>query len=287
MSAMLEVAYLNGRYLPLGEARVSPLDRGFLFGEGIYEVIPVFAGRPLRATAHLQRLARSCAQIELPNPLADAAGAVLIDEMIQRNGGGDMAVYVQITRGADSAPRNHVFPEHCTPTVFAMCQTLDPRAPEIARDGVSAIVREDNRWTRCDIKATSLLANTILRTEAKRHGAVETILVRDGIVTEGAASSVIAVVGDSVITPRRSPHILPGTTQELVFELLRAAGREALEQDFDDATLRAADEVWLASSTREILPVTRLDEQAIGDGRPGPLWRQLDADYQACKMAAH
>ena len=285
MGALLPVAYLNGRYLPLDEARISPLDRGFLFGEGIYEVIPVYAGQPMKVDAHFERLARSCREIEMDNPLAGSAGPKLVARLAAENGGGDMSIYLQITRGADSAPRNHVYPEASVPTVFAMCASSDPRDDALAATGVAAITRRDTRWERCDIKTTSLIANTMLREEAKRAGAVECILLRAGLVTEGAASTVLVVRDGRVSTPRPDPQILPGTTLGLVRRLLATDGIDVVEEDVSEDALRAADEVWLCSSVRETLPVCTLDGEPVGDGRPGILWRRLDELYQAHKQA--
>lgn len=276
MSRQLPQAYFNGKMLPLADVHLSPLDRGFLFGEGIYEVIAVFGGQPFHLDAHLTRLARSCAMLELPVPdnIAD-----ILCTLIDANGGGDQSVYLQLTRGVSDSVRNHVYPVHSTPTVFAMCQTLDPRDPAIARNGVRAITLPDQRWSRCEIKSTSLLANTMARQAAHQAGAVEAILIRDEQLTEGAASTIFVVRDGVVCQPPPDPQILPGTTAQFVATLLARDGRTMQHTPVTLTQLREADEIWAASSTRGVLPITILDDRPIGAGVPGPLWLALDAHY--------
>ena len=277
------MAHFNGTLMPLADVRLSPLDRGFLFGEGVYEVVPVYAGRPMSLDLHLARLKRSLAMIDLPCPLGDEALHAMIHELIGANGSGDMSVYLQFTRGVSDEVRAHVYPGRSTPTSFAMCQSLEPRDPAVARDGVAAITLPDERWERCEIKATSLLANTMAREQARSANAVEAILLRNDVVTEGAASSVFVVRSGSVTQPSPAPAILPGTTAKLVSAIMSEAGIEWRHDSIHRDTLAGADEVWLASSTREVLPVTTLDNAPIGTGRPGPLWQRVDALYQDAK----
>lgn len=285
MTTQLPTAYLNGHLLPLSEARISPLDRGFLFGEGVYEVIPAYGGRPLNYAAHRTRLLRSLDLIDLPCPVPIDVLDLALHQLIEANGSGDLSIYLQITRGVSDGVRNHVFPENSTPTVFAMCQSLEPRDEAIARDGVRAITLTDERWSRCDIKSTSLLANTLARQRASESGATEAILIRDGLLTEGAASTAFVVIGDTVMQPPPSTGILPGTTGPFVVELLKEAGIVTTSSPVTVDQLVAADEIWLASATREVLPVTTLDDKPVGAGLPGPLWQRLDTLYQRAKRA--
>lgn len=285
MTRQLPTAYLNGRMLPLDQAHISPLDRGFLFGEGVYEVIAAYAGVPFHLAAHLERLRRSCELLGFAVPDTDALGGALA-ELVRANGGGDQAIYLQITRGAGDAPRHHLVPAASSPTVFAMCQTLPPRDAAIARDGVAAITAADERWARCEIKSTSLLANVLARQAAHERGAVEAILIRDGEVTEGSTSSVFAVHGGGVTLPPPHAAILPGTTAELVLALLARAGVSVRRAPIALDALRGADEIWLSSTTRGVLPVCRLDGEPVGAGAPGPLWRRLDALYVEAVEAA-
>lgn len=284
MSVDEPTVYLNGDFRPLHAAAVSPLDRGFLFGDGVYEVIPVYRGAPFRLDAHLHRLARSLAAVRIPDPHPQAAWERLVHELVRRNGGGDLAVYLQVTRGAD-AHRDHFFPAaDIPPTVFLMASALRPAAPDLLAVGISALTRADCRWSRCDIKAITLLPNVLLRQEARDAGCSEVILLSpDDEVREGAASNVFALVDGVVITPPEGPHILSGVTRELALERMRAEHLAVEERPLPGGELRAAAEVWITSSTRELLPVTRLDGQPVGNGRPGPLWQRVDGLIQTYK----
>lgn len=279
---MGDTVYLNGRFLPVDEARISVLDRGFVFGDGVYEVIPVYGGRLFRLEAHLERLDHSLAGIRFANPLPRDAWQALLEQLVERNGGGDQSLYLQVTRGP--APREHAFPARVTPTVFAMSDPLGP-IPERLRQGAAAITVEDIRWRLCHIKAITLLPNVLLRQQAIDRGAVEAIMLRDGEVTEGAASNVFMVRDGAVVTPPKSNLLLPGITRDLVVELCAANGIPIAETGVPEARLRNADEVWLTSSTKEVLPVVRLDEAPVGDGVPGPVWQRVIALYQAYKDA--
>lgn len=280
--ASLDVAYLNGRFGPLGEMAIPVLDRGFLFGDAIYEVMPVYQGKAFRSEPHYRRLERSLQEIRLQPPLDLAQWRALVQELVARNGGGSMAVYMQITRGAP-AVRNHAIPETATPTVFAMVSALRPRDAQTLERGLHIISREDTRWSRCDIKSTSLLANVLLYSEAAREQAQECVLHRGGLITEGSTSSVFAVLDGEVCVPPYHPGILPGTTRDLVEELCGENGTPARQRPIRLQELSAADEIWISSATRELMPVTRLDGEPVADGRAGTLWRQIDARFQARK----
>ncbi|BAU46756.1 cytochrome C550 [Sulfurifustis variabilis] len=275
--------YLNGEFLPPGRASVSVFDRGFVFGDGVYEVIPVFGGRLFRLAHHLARLERSLAAIRLENPLTAGEWETVFSRLVRENGDGDQSVYLQVTRGV--APRDHAFPAGVKPTVFAYAQPLKyPPAAAVA-EGVAAVTAADIRWLRCDIKAIALLANALLRQQAIDRGAAEAILIRDGLVTEGAASNIFVVNRGTLVTPPNGPFILPGVTRDLVLELAHANGVPAREEPLPESALYTAEEIWMTSSTREILSITRLNDRPVGTGRPGPLHAKLFALYKAYKQA--
>lgn len=278
----MNIVYLNGEFLPLEQARVPVTDRGFIFGDGVYEVIPAYGGRLFRLEQHLQRLARSMREIRLADPLSGDDWQRCLQEVVRRNGGGDQSVYVQITRGA--APRDHAFPKEARPTVYVTSTPLKPLAADVAEAGVAAVTLQDIRWQRCDIKAITLLANILLRQQAIDQGAVEAIVVRDGQVYEGAASNLFIVKDGVLITPPKGPLLLPGITRDLILELAAANGIVHREAAITPPELAAAEEVWLTSSTREILPVTMLDQRPVGNGRPGALWRKMMDLYQDYKQ---
>jgi D-alanine transaminase len=272
--------YLNGQYLPAETAAVSVMDRGFIFGDGVYEVIPVFSGSAFRWDEHLRRLKQSMSAVRIDNPYPDDEWEELTTRLIDLNGGGDQALYLQVTRGA--AARDHVPHGEMTATVFAYSSLIDE---DYVPSPVSAITAEDVRWKRCSIKSISLLPNVLLRQEAKDHGAYEAILLRDGLVTEGAASNVFLVLDGVVVTPPLGPFLLAGVTRELVLELLRNHGASIQERPVAEKELPEAEEIWLTSSTREILPVTRLDGTDVGSGRPGPAWERAYDYYRTFKRA--
>lgn len=276
---MTEV-YLNGEFVPSEEAKVPVMDRGFLFGDGVYEVIPVYDGRPRRLAAHLDRLGRSLAAIRLVNPHPDAEWYRILAVLL--GSGGDRSVYVQVTRGP-ATERDHCFPADVHPTVLAMVRPMKARRPDLADTGVAAITRADQRWHRCDIKATSLLAAVLARQEAADVGAEEAILLRDGRAVEGSSSDLFLVKGGEISTPPLGPNLLAGITRGLVVELAAEAGIRCHERDIAAAELDGADELWLSSSVREVVPVTRLDGVPVGSGLPGPLWRRMDGLYQDYK----
>ncbi|MBT8137238.1 MAG: aminotransferase class IV [Gammaproteobacteria bacterium] len=279
----LPVIYFNGGYCGLQDAKVSVLDRGFLYGDGIYEIIPVFDHKPLEPQRHVTRLQNGLAAIRIDDPLDTAGWHELITGIVAKNDVADVSVYIQITRGAPDY-RDHAFPANTAPTVLAMCSPLPQLDPGMISNGVKAVTRPDSRWARCDIKSVSLLANVLLRQEAVDAGAAETILYRDDFITEGSASSVFAVFGDAIVTPEDGAEILPGTTRDLILELASNAGLKARFGTVTRQQLRDADEVWLCSSLRELLPVTTLDDRAVGDGRPGTVFAQTYKLYQYHKQ---
>ncbi len=286
--AMNAIAYVNGEFLPLAEARVPVLDRGFLFADSVYEVIPVYGAKPFTLAEHLQRLERSLAEVRITNPHTREQWSALVERLIQENRSDgdarDQMVYLQVTRGASSG-RSHAFPENVKPTVVGLCSAMPNHGATALRDGVSAVTRPDIRWGRCDIKSTALLPNILASQAAREQGCNETILHRDGRITEGASSNVFAVIGGSVVTTPKGPEILTGITRA-VLDLLRAAGINTRERTMTLEELRGAQEIWITSATREVLPVTRLDGRPVGDGKPGALWRKAHALFQDFKRRA-
>ena len=274
----LPICYLNGEYLALDAARVSPLDRAFLFADSVYEVLPVYAGRPFRLREHADRLARSLAGIRMQPPLSHAGWAAVCQELVARNGGGDQYLYIQVTRGAE-AGRNHVPRTGTTPTLFAFASALEPLSAQVLERGVAAITAGDTRWARRDIKSTALLANVLLKQLSADAQAYETIMLEDGELTEGSSTTVHVIERGAVRTPPNGRRILPGTTREVVTELAQRLGIAVETGRVSEARLRAADEIWLAFSTRGVLPVTTLDGRAVGGGVPGPLFRRMHAAF--------
>jgi D-alanine transaminase len=274
----LPICHLNGEYLPLSEARVSPLDRAFLFGDGVYEVVPVFGGRPFRLPQHLDRLARSLEGIRMAPPLSHPKWGDLCRELVERNGGGDQYLYIQVTRGAEFG-RNHAWPDGLIPTIFAYATALQTPSPQMLERGVSAVTAADTRWARRDIKSTALLANVLLKKLAVDAGAFETILIERGELTDGSSTTVHVIAGGAIRTPPNGARILPGTTRDVVHELAIRLGIDSLSVPVSESELRAAEEIWLAFSTRGILPVTTLDGKPVGADRPGPLFRRMHAAF--------
>lgn len=273
------IAFLDGEFMPLGEARISPLDRGFVFADGVYEVIPAYGGRLLRLDAHLQRLENSLAGIRLANPLGRAAWREVLEGLVARNGGGDRSVYLQVTRGP-AFPRDHAFPDHPQPTIFAMTTPLRGLDPALRAGGVRVISHADIRWDRCDLKTVALLPAVLMKQLAKEAGAFETLLVRHGFVMEGAASNVFAVRDGTLVTPPKGPFLLPGITRDLVLELAVEHAFPWREAELPLDSLAHVDELWLTSSTREIVPISALDGRPVADGRPGPVYARFYAWYQ-------
>lgn len=276
------IVYLNGEYLPIDQARVSVLDRGFLFGDGVYEVIPAYGGHLLRLPQHLQRLQNSLDAIRLVNPLSTRDWIDIMQTLLKKNDGQDQSVYLQVTRGV-AAQRNHSFPDAVKPTVFIMANALQAPAKDELSKGVSAITVDDIRWRACHIKATALLANTLLRQQATDEGAAEAILIRDGYVTEGAASNVFMVKDNILMTPPVGPALLTGVTRDLVLEQAELNGIRTLEAAISEDQLSQADEIWLTSSTKEILPVISLNGSLVGNGQFGPIWNKMIDIFQRYK----
>lgn len=274
MAEPLPVCHLNGRVLPLREARISPLDRSFLFGDGVYEVIAVRRGQARRLASHLARLTRSLGELRIRNPRSEHEWRQLIEQLIQANGSGDLYVYLQVSRGAEYG-RNHAPPPDVEPTVFAFCAPLPMPGAETLERGIACITATDTRWARCDIKSVALLANVLLRQQAVEAGAGETILLRDGWLTDASSSTVYVVIDQEVRAPPNSTRLLPGTTRSLLEELADAHGIARRSVPVSEAQLRAADEIWLTAATRGVVAVTTLDGKPVGSGRPGPLWRRM------------
>jgi D-alanine transaminase len=282
MAEPLPLCYLNGAYLPLADARISPLDRGFLYADGVYEVMPVYGGRPFRFSAHAGRLARSLAALRMEDPHTLGEWRAILGALIERNGGGEQYVYWQVTRGAQHG-RTHAPLPDIPRTVFAFCAPLPPMTAQILEQGLACVTAADTRWARCDVKSVALLANVLLRQESVDAGAAETILLRDGELTEASAAAVHAVIGGEVLSPPNSQRILPGTTRSVVEELAQRAALPWRAAPVTEAQLRAAEEIWLSAATREVQPVTRLDGRPVGQGRPGPHWRRVYEELQGYK----
>lgn len=282
----MNTVYLNGEFLPRTEAKISVMDRAFLFADGIYEVIPIYQGKLFRLSEHLKRLAYSLSEIRLASPHTDAEWEVLLNELIQRNGGGNISLYLQITRGC--APvRDHAFPKTAvSPTVFMMVSPMAaPYSSDLHREqGIKAVCLADIRWHRCDIKSVSLLPNALLRQQALDQGVDEAILIRDGQVTEGAASNIFIASNNRLYTPPLSHFILGGITRDLVMELAHKNQLQCAEKNITQEELMAADEVWMTSSTKEIAPITHVDGNAIGTGKVGSVWRTVAGWYNEYKQ---
>jgi D-alanine transaminase len=274
MSGPLPVCYLNGAYLPLAEAKVSPFDRAFLFGDAVYEVVPIYGSRLFRLRQHLDRLNRSLAGIRMPPAMSHGDWAHVCQELISRNAADQGHLYMQVSRGAEFG-RNHAWPEGLKPTLFAYCTELDPLPDALLENGVAAVTATETRWARRDIKATALLANILLKKLAADAGAFETIMLENGQLTEGSSTTVHVVKNGVIHTPPNSHHILPGTTRDVVTELADLLSVRNLSTAVSESALRGADEIWLAFSTRGVLPVTKLDGAPVGSGVPGPLFKRI------------
>jgi len=279
MAEILPNVWLDGEIVPAGQARISPLDRGFLFGDAVYEAMPVCGGRVVGESEHLARLDRSLGAIGIRNPADEAGWRRLFARLVEANGGGDMFLYLQVSRGAD-AGRDHRFPAATEPTVLAMAMHWRPPREADYPSGVNAALAPDQRWARCDIKSTSLLANVLARQDAAERGAAEAILHRDGWVTEGAASTIAIVTGGTLLAPPPDPSLLPSVTLQLAWAVAEAEGIPRARRRFTVEELLEADEVIMLASSRELVPVGRVDDTTIGTGAPGPLWRRLFRGYQ-------
>ena len=275
--------YFNGSFMPIEQAKVPVLDRGFIFGDGVYEVIPVYSRRAFRLREHLARLQHSLDGIQLPNPHTVDEWVAILTELIARNAPQDQYLYLHITRGV--APRDHAFPiPPVAPTVFAMSNPLVHPPAALLQSGVACITAQDNRWLRCDIKAIALLPNVLLRQSAVAAGCAEAILIRDdSFLTEGAASNIFVVRDGVLLAPPKDHLMLPGITYDVLLELAAANGIPHQVRRILKKELFGADELLLTSSTREVLAVTTLDGKAIGDGRPGAMFARIYELYQTFK----
>jgi D-alanine transaminase len=272
--------YLNGQYLPLSEAKISVMDRGFLFGDGVYEVIPAYAGKLFRLGDHLDRLDNSLKSIRLINPHTRDEWRTILMPLLQA--GVDQSVYLQITRGA-APKRDHAFPNNVAPTVFAMASTINPHTDE--NHGLKAISLEDSRWKLCDTKAITLLANVLLRQQAVEASCAEAILFKDGYLTEGAASNTFVVINGTLVTPPKSPAILPGITRDVILEIAVKHGVPCAERAITKVEVNLASEIWITSSTREIIPIVEFDGNIVGEGKPGPVWKKMFTLFQDYKQS--
>ena len=267
--------------MPIEEATIPVLDRGFIFGDGVYEVIPVYSRRPFRLQDHLARLQHSLDGIRLHSPHSEVEWENLFKQLIAHHLYEDQYIYLHITRGV--AKRDHAFPLGVQPTVFMMSSPLNTPPQELRESGVAAVSAIDNRWLRCDIKAISLLPNVLLRQLAVDGGAVETLLLREGFLSEGAASNIFVVYQGMLLAPPKNHLMLPGITYDVVLELAAAHGIAHQVRDISEYEVRKAEEIWLTSSTKEVLPITTLDAKAVGNGKPGRLFHQMFALYQEYK----
>ena len=276
------MVFLNGRFLPIEEAKVPVLDRGFIFGDGVYELVPVYSRVAFRLDEHLARLERSLAETRIRNPYTRSQWRDLIYRLVDAQPYDDQGVYFQVTRGV--AKRDHAFPKDAEPTVFAMSNPLVTPAKEAVQKGAPAVSAPDNRWLRCDIKSISLIGNCLLRQLSAEADAAETILFRDARLTEASASNVFVVKRGVILSPAKSELILPGITYDVVVELARANGLPLELRDVTEAEVRRADEIWVTSSSKEVLPIVSLDAVPVGDGRPGPLFGRMYQLYQEFKQ---
>ena len=280
----ISTCFLNNDFVPLKDAKVSVLDRGFIFADGIYEVIPVFSGKIFRLEHHLSRLNDNLTAIKIENPYTENQWLTIFTDLISKNNysNTDCSIYMQVTRGV--AKRDHVFPENSTPTIFVMLNPMPAANPEKLEKGLTVITREDIRWQYCNIKSISLLGNIILKQEAADNNADETVLIRDGHLTEGSSSNIFIVKDGIIKTPVKDHQLLPGITRDLIVEIALQQGLACEETVITEQELFDADEVWLSSSLKEVSPVCIINNQSVADGKPGSHWRkmyQLFQDYKA------
>jgi D-alanine transaminase len=278
MGELLPLCYLNGEYLPLADARVSPFDRAFLFGDAVYEVVPVYGGRPFRLKEHVDRLNRSLASIRMPAPLTHEEWAAIGARLLEPAKAKDSYIYLQVTRGAEMG-RNHAWPEGLTPTIFGYVTVSDPTPAAMIEKGVAGVTTAEIRWARRDIKSTALLANILLKKLAADKGAFETMMLENGELTEGSSTTVHVISKGVIYTPPNGHHILPGTTRDVVTELAARLKVPSEAARIPEAMLRSADEIWLAFATRGVLAVTTLDAKPVGNGVPGPLFKRMHAAF--------
>jgi D-alanine transaminase len=276
------MVFHNGKFMPIEEARVPVLDRGFIFGDGVYELIPVYSRVPFRMDEHLARLDRSLAAVRIRNPYSRAEWRDIILQLVAKQSFEDQGVYFQVTRGV--ARRDHAFPKDAVPTVFVMSNPLVNPPQELVERGAAAVSAVDDRWQHCDIKSISLIGNCLLRQHSADAGAVETILFRDGFLTEASASNVFVVKGGVILSPPKSNLILPGITYDVIAEIAQAGGLALEYRSIAEAEVRGADEVWVTSSSKEVLAIVTLDGRPVAGGKPGPVFRRVHALYQEFKQ---
>lgn len=284
MDQLDPIVYLNGALLPLSEAKIPVLDRGFIFGDGVYEVVPVYHRKMFCAKEHMARLSRSLAAIHIPNPYDTEQWLALIETVSAKRNIWDQLIYIQVTRGV--APRAHAFPQEITPTVLIMANPLTLPTEEMRTVGVRCVSFNDARWLHCDIKATSLLGNVLAAQHAVEHHVSEVIQFRDGYLTEGAASNVWVVKNNTVMAPVNNHLILEGIRYGIIEKLCQQLSLSFCATDITKKMVEEADEIWLSSASKEILPVTYLDDKIVGSGMPGPLFKQMYHAYQQAKHAA-
>ena len=277
------IVYLNGHFLPAEQATISVMDRGFLFGDGVYEVIPVFGNKLLRLEEHLHRLQNSLRRISLPNPHSNDEWSKIFSDLLAKNAGEDRAVYLQISRGVYEKRDLAIRPEYAS-TIFAMVLHVTPPDIEVVSAGISVITVNDFRWGACDIKSTSLVANVMLRHQASEANVDDAILIRNGMVSEGTASNVFIVKDNVLITPPAGRELLPGITRDLVIEIANNNTILVEERGIREAELFDADEIWMTSSTREIAPVISLNGETVASGVAGPMWKRVMDLYQQYKQ---
>lgn len=277
--------YLNGEFMAREDAKISVFDRGFMFGDGVYEVTPAYGRRPFRLHQHLQRLERSLAEIRISNPLSVAQWTSLTGQLVTKNPWDNQGIYMQITRGV--APRDHAFPKDAKATVFMMCNELMTPPDSFYEQGAECISAPDTRWLRCQIKSTSLLGNVLARQLAADAGALECIMFRDGFLTEASACNVMVVKNGTVLAPPQDNLILPGITYNVALELMRANNVRLEERKISEAEVRCADELWLTSTTKELIPVVKLDGRPVGNGagagKPGAVFERMHALFRASR----
>jgi len=285
MTSRENIVYINGQYKPVEEATISVMDRGFLFGDGVYEVVPVFGNKLLRLDEHLQRLQNSLDRISLPNPHDKEQWCQIFSSLLEQNPGDDRAVYLQISRGAYPVRNLNIQgdPDQYPPTIFAMVLHVTPPDIEVVSAGISVITVEDFRWKACDIKSTSLLASVMLKQQAISAEVEDAILVKDGYITEGTASNIFLVKDNVLITPPTGEQLLPGITRDLVIEIAENNSILVEQREIEEAELYTADEIWMTSSTREIAPVINLNGKAVSAGVAGPMWKRVMDLYQQYK----
>jgi len=276
------IAYFNGEFIPLAEAKISAMDRGFMFGDGIYEVIPVYRHQCFRLLEHIKRLEDGLAAIRLASPHTQQEWQTLIESINKKNPLPQQSIYLQITRGPATI-RTHNFPEKVQPTIFAYTTPLGNQNIDELAAGFKAVTLPDTRWAYCHIKTITLLPNILLKEQAMQQGAVEAILIRDGIAIEGTASNLFIVKNNKIITPPHSPVMLPGITRDLVMEVAKNLSIEVCETQVPEAELYTADEVWITSSTKEVMPIIQINDKIIANGKVGPMWQRVIEVYQKVK----